>query len=206
MSGLVTEARLLATKVVLFAVIVSLAIAASFLLLEPIVAVLLTPDVTLENLLVEMVGTVVLASAAMVFANVYASLLCSLGRVGKATFTLLLCRVLIVLPLSAVAVFRYNYDARAVAGAVAVGYGVATAIMARSVDFRGAPDSLELIKTNTGRTEKEGHYQQEFYDDSSFSGSDVDSYQASTEKQTVTASMTQLSTAISSQTSERLTF
>ena len=123
--GLPDEARRLANKVAFMTFILVLGVTSIFLMAGPNIAVALTTDSTLQHLFVQLVGLTGLANVSMTFAQVYWSLAGAQGRYSLASATILFCRWLIVLPIASICIYRYFFDLRSVAGAVAVGYGVA---------------------------------------------------------------------------------
>lgn len=216
-SGFPVDASLLAKKVVLFAVVLSLGLASMFLLFEPIIALLLTPDATLEHLVVQLVGMLVLAYAAMMFAQIFGSLLGAMGKFAKATAIMLVTRWLVMLPLSMMAVFAFQYDLRAVVGSIAMGYGIAACLLGFAADWKRAAWELQhqanaLVDDDDDDHDHDGNvekqtldHQSHFYDDGSFySVSDVDTWEDHHKE--IADSVTMGTTVLSSQSTERFVF
>lgn len=127
--GLPNEAKRLANKVAFMSYILVLLVTSIFLMAGPNIAVALSTDRTLQHLFVQLVGFTGLANVSMTFAQVYWSLAGAQGRYSVASATILFCRWLIVLPMASICIYRYFFDLRSVAGAVAVGYAVAAFVL-----------------------------------------------------------------------------
>lgn len=123
-------AKRLANKVAFMSFILVLGVTSIFLMVGPNLAVLLTKNMTLQHLFCQLVGFAGLANASMTFAQVYWSLAGAQDRYSVASATILFCRWFIVLPMASICIFRYFLDLTAVAGAVAVGYTVASVTLA----------------------------------------------------------------------------
>ena len=128
--GLPVEAKLLAHKAVFLSLVMALSVTSIFLIAGPSIAVALTKDSALQHLFYQLVGMAGVANVSMTMAQMYWSLAGAQGRYSVASATILFCRWLLVLPLSAICVYRYRFDLVAVAGSVALGYAVATVALA----------------------------------------------------------------------------
>ena len=122
-----------AHKTILFATIQSLALGSLVLVIGPNVSVLLTNDVTLQNMLNGLFPMTALANFAMTFAQVHWSLVGAQGRVMAASASILLCRWLLMFPISAVCVFRLSFQLDSVAGSIAIGYATAALALAWTI-------------------------------------------------------------------------
>jgi len=128
--GMPIDAKRLANKVSFLTVILVLLVASIFLMLGPNIAVALSTDYTLQHLFNQLVGMASLANVPTTFAQVYWSLAGAQGRFSIASGTILICRWLVILPIASISIFGYFYDLVATAGAVAVGYAVASFALA----------------------------------------------------------------------------
>lgn len=128
--GLPSDAKRLSHKVLGMACVLVLIVTSIFLMLGPRIAVLLTKDITLQHLLNDLVGMTGLAYVSVTAAQIYWSLAGAQGGFEFASATILFCRWLLILPLSALIVFYFSFDPKAVAGIVAAGYATAAFILA----------------------------------------------------------------------------
>jgi Na+-driven multidrug efflux pump len=131
--GFPKEARLLSHKVVFLTFLLVLAVISLFLMVGPNLSALLTTDVTIQHLFLDAVGVMGLANVTMTLAQVYWSLAGAQGKFGFASGTILMCRWIVMLPIASICIFGYDLDVVAVAGAVAIGYAVATCALAYTV-------------------------------------------------------------------------
>ena len=102
-------------------------------MIGPNISAILSIDPTIQHLFVDLIGPTGLATISMTFAQIYWSLSGAQNRFGFASATILLCRWIIMLPIAAICIYRYTFDLLSVAGAVAIGYAVATCILAYAV-------------------------------------------------------------------------
>lgn len=141
--GMPTEAKKLSNKIAYIAFVLVLGVTSMFLMAGPNIAVALTTDSTIQHLFTQLVGLTGLANVSMTFAQVYWSLAGAQCRFSLASGTILFCRWIVILPFASVCIYRYSFDLMAVAGAVAVGYAVASISLAWIV-FRSDWDILAL--------------------------------------------------------------
>lgn len=127
--GMPSDARHLSNKVSCLAVVLVLFVVSLFLMLGPRIAVLVTADKVIQNLLNQLVGMTCLANSSMTIAQIYWSLAGAQGKFEFASATILFSRWFIIIPLASLIVFRYEFDLKAVAAIVAVGYSVASLVL-----------------------------------------------------------------------------
>lgn len=123
-------ARKLSHKVVLIGFFLVLTVSSCFLMFGPRIAVLLTKDLTLEHMFINLVGLTCLASVAMAFTQIYWYLACAQQQWGAASASVNFCRWLVMLPMASVCIFYYDFDLIAVVGSIAVGYAVSAFLLA----------------------------------------------------------------------------
>jgi Na+-driven multidrug efflux pump len=124
-------AKQLSYRVVFLTFAQSLIVSSVFLMIGPNIAVAVTNDQTIENLMNNLIGTTAAANMAMSYAQVCWSLIGAQGRYGLASTSILVCRWVLTMPLSFVFIYAFNYDTRALVGSIAIGYSTASAFLAR---------------------------------------------------------------------------
>lgn len=133
LEGMPVEAKRLANKVAFLALVLVLGVTSIFLMAAPNIAFALSVDGRIQVLFIQLVGTAGLANVAMTFAQVYWSLAGAQGHFGLASAAILFCRWLIILPVASIFIYGFNFDLRAVACAVAIGYTIAAMFLAWGV-------------------------------------------------------------------------
>jgi Na+-driven multidrug efflux pump len=129
--GQPVTARQLSYRVAFLSFIQSSVVSSAFLMIGPNISVAVTNDDTIENLLNNLVGVTAAANMAMSYAQICWSLIGAQGRYGLASSSILLARWVLTMPLSFVFIYAYNYDTRALVGAIAVGYSTSSAFLFR---------------------------------------------------------------------------
>jgi Na+-driven multidrug efflux pump len=122
-------AKQVSHRIVFLALVLSLVATSIFLIVGPNLAVALTVDLAIENLLNDLVGMTGLANITMSITQICWSILGAQGRFGPASITILLCRWIIAMPLSLLFIYLFNFDSRSLAGAIGVGYASASGFL-----------------------------------------------------------------------------
>lgn len=131
--GCVPKAKWLCKRFIFLVGVNALLVSSVYLMISPNIAVGLTSDPTLQNLIVDTSGMLSLANLAMVFAQMHWSLLGAQNRYAVASLWLLLSRWFCAAPISAICVHIFDFEPKAIVGAISLCY--ATASFALSISL-----------------------------------------------------------------------